>query len=442
MSTAAGQNFDFARAQKYTKTVYADKVNRLIPEDLDIIAKDAPFAAKDKQPGDKYYEPVQVSRATGATFNTDGSAFPLNKGLASKVENAELRGSEILLRDMLSYAIMNRAMSGDMATTAGRRAFVSATKEIFLGLAESGAFFREAMLLYGGGPNADASLATVESTTSSVTTTLVVVISAATWATALWVGNEGAEYDLYNGATIINTAGTAAARDNVFVLTQVDPNTRTLTFSSHATNVTAAASAAGYVFFFAGQRTKDMIGIQAACGATTLWNISTATYALWKPQTISAGNGQLTFEVLMAGAARIADVGFHGTINQYVSPRGWQDLIDDQAALIRHTDGSMSGKNGGKVRIGATDIEYVTQTGTLKIKAHKLIKGGFSFGLPEGECMRIGSTDLTFEQPGFGKMISDLPDNAGIQARIYTDQAFFCRKPKAMLMINNIVNSR
>jgi hypothetical protein len=78
----------------------------------------------------------------------------------------------------------------------------------------------------------------------------------------------------------------------------------------------------------------------------------------------------------------------------------------------------------------------------MKIKAHKLIKNGFSFGLPDGECMRIGSTDLTFEQPGFGKMISDLPDNAGVQARIYTDQAFFCRKPKAMLQITGITNSR
>ena len=441
MTSAAGQNFDFARAQKYTKIVYADKVNRLIPEDLDIIAKDCSFVEKDKQPGDKYYEPVQVSRATGVTFNNDGSAFTLNKGLASKVENAELRGSEILLRDFISYAIMNRAMSGDMNTQAGRRAFVSATKETFLGLAESGAFFRESMLLYGGGANASASLATIESTTSSTGTTLVVVVSTATWATSLWVGNENAEYDIYNGSTQINTAGTAAARDNVFVLTSVDPSTRTLTFTSNATNVTAAASAANYVIFFAGQRTKDMVGIQAAFSETTLWNISTSTYALWKPQSLSAG-GQLTFEVLMAGCAKIAEIGYHGTINQYVSPRAWQDLIDDQAALIRHTDGTMTDKKGGTVRIGATGIEYVTQTGTMKIKAHKLIKNGFSWGLPDGECMRIGSTDLTFEQPGFGKMISDLPDQAGVQARIYTDQAFFCRKPKAMLQITGITNSR
>lgn len=442
MTSATGQNFDFARAQKYTKTVYADKVNRLIPEDLDIIAKDCPFVEKEKQPGDKYYEPVQVSRATGVTFNTDGSAFALNKGLASRVENAELRGSEILLRDTLSYAIMNRAMSGDMNTQAGRRAFVSATKETFLGLAESGAFFREAMLLYGGGAGADASLATVESVTTATGTTLAVVITAATWATSLWVGNENAEYDLFNAGSIVNTAGTAAARDNVFVLTQVDPSSRTLTFSSIAANVTAANASAGYLFFFAGQRTKDMIGVQAACAISgSLWNISNTTYALWKAQSLAAG-GQLTFEVLMAGCAKIAEIGYHGTINQYVSPRAWQDLIDDQAALIRHTDGTMTDKKGGTVRIGATAIEYVTQTGTMKIKAHKLVKGGFSFGLPDGECMRIGSTDLTFEQPGFGKMISDLPDNAGVQARIYTDQAFFCRKPKAMLQITGITNSR
>ncbi len=436
MGASAGQNFDFTRAQKLTKTVYAPKVLRMIPDDLDIIAKDCPFTQKDKL-GDKYYVPVQVSRATGVTFNADGSAFAINKGLASKFENAELRGTEILLRDSISYKTLNAAGAGDLSSDAGKRAYVGATKEVFLGLAESGGFFREAMLLYGGGANADASLATVEATTGTSGTTLVLTISAATWAAAMWVGNENAEYDIYSGATKRNTAGSASARTDVYVLTSVDVANRKLTLESEAaTNV--ANVVANDVLWFAGQRTKDMIGIQAACSISgTLWNISNSTYALWKPQTVSAGSGQLSFEILMEALARVANIGYHGTINMYVSPRGWQDLVDDQVALIRYQE-----LKGGQVVVGADDIMYKSQTGTLKIKAHKLVKGGFAFGLPEGQCSRIGSTDLTFEQPGHGKMLDTLPDNAGIQARIYTDQSFFCNMPKAMIMINNIVNSR
>lgn len=435
MGASAGQNFDFTRAQKLTKTVYAPKVLRMIPEDLDIIAKDCPFSTKDKL-GDKYYVPVQVSRATGITFNADGSSFTLNKGLASKFENAELRGAEILIRDQISYKTLNAAGAGDMSTDAGKRAYVGATKEVFLGLAESGGFVREAMLLYGGGPNANASLATIENTTGTASTTLVVQITAKTWAPALWVGNENAEYDIYSGATKRNSAGSASARTDVYVLTNVDVANRKLTFESEAaTNV--ANVVANDVLWFAGQRTKDMIGIQAAFSETTLWNISTSSYALWKPQTVDAQNAQLSFELLMDALARVANIGYHGTINLYVSPRGWQDLVDDQVALIRYQE-----LKGGQVVVGADDIMYKSQTGTLKIKAHKLVKQGFAFGLPEGQCNRIGTTDLTFEQPGHGKMLDTLPDNAGIQARIYTDQAFFCNMPKAMIMINNIVNSR
>lgn len=435
MGASTGQNFDFTRAQKLTKTVYGPKVLRMIPEDLDIIAKDCPFSTKDKL-GDKYYVPVQVSRATGVTFNSDGSAFTLNKGLASKFENAELRGAEILIRDSISYKTLNAAGAGDMSTDAGKRAYVGATKEVFLGLAESGGFMREMMLLYGGGANASASLATVENTTGTASTTLVVQITAKTWAPAMWVGNENAEYDIYSGATKRNSAGSASARTDVYVLSNVDVANRKLTFESEAaTNVANVVT--NDVLWFAGQRTKDMIGIQAAFAETTLWNISTSTYALWKPQSISAGDAQLSFELLMDALARVANIGYHGTINLYVSPRGWQDLVDDQVALIRYQE-----LKGGQVVVGADDIMYKSQTGTLKIKAHKLVKGGFAFGLPDGQCNRIGSTDLTFEQPGHGKMLDTLPDNAGIQARIYTDQSFFCNTPKAMIMINNIVNSR
>ncbi len=434
MSLATAQSADFSRFQKLTKTVYANKLVSMLPDDVSIIANDCPFQGAEKGPGDVYSQPVTLTRPMGITFNNDGSAFALRKGLASLPADAQIRGSEILIRDQISYGIMQRALKADVGTDSGKRAFVNATKHVFAGLSESGAFVRELALLYGGGTAVGASLATISAVSDS-SGTLTATISADTWVPAMWMGCENGEYDVYTGSTRRSSAGTDAARTNVFVLTSVAPATRQIVLTSHATNT--AAVQVGDVIFFAGQRATDMVGIQAACATSgTLWNISNSTYALWKPQTLAVG-GQLTFEAVMAGFAKISEVGFAGTSNLYVSPRTWQDLVDDQAALVRHSE-----SNGGKVKMGYSSIEYVSSTGTVRVKPHKLIKPSVAFALPEGHCMRIGSTDLTFEQPGFGKMLSELPDNAGIQARIYTDQAFFCDTPKAMLSFTSITNSR
>jgi hypothetical protein len=433
MSSAAGQALDYSRANAYLKEIYAPKVEDMVPE-IDRIAKSVPFVTGDKVLGRFYHQPVKLTKSMGVTFWNDGSAAALNKGLAPLVADALLQGSEILVRDTMSYDIMQAALSGG-GGKAGAKAFVQATSDTMMNLTKSASFFREMGLLYGGGVGADASIATIETIVSFVTTTLVVTITAATWATAIWAGCENGEYDLYSGATKRNAAGTALARDNVYVLTSISPATRQLTFSSIAANV--AAAVIGDTFSFAGSRTKDMVGIQAACALTgTLWNISKTSYYLWNPQVVPVG-GQLSFEAILGGTAKVADVGFDGVLNINVSTQGFQDLANDQTALVRHAD-----QKGGTVTMGYENIEYYSQTGKIRIKPHRLVKNGFAFGIPEDECVRVGTTDITYEMPGYGKMIRELEDTAGVEVRNYTNQAFFCKHPAYMVYYTGITNSR
>lgn len=434
MTVSAGQALDYSRANAYLKEIYAPKVEDMVPE-IDRIAKAVPFVTGEKVLGRFYHQPVKLTKSMGVTFNNTGSAFALNKGLAPLVADALLQGSEVLVRDTMSYAMMQRALSGGSGK-GGAKAFVAATQDTMMNLTKSGSFFREVALLYGGGTGADANLGTVESITSAVTTSLVIVVSAATFATALWAGCENGEYDIFSAAgTKRNAAGTAAARDNVFVLVGVTPATRTLSFTSIAANVAAVVIAD--LLFFAGARTLDMVGIQAACAITgTLWNISKASYFLWNNQTVAVG-GQLSFEAILSGTAKVADVGFDGALNIYVSTQGFQDLANDQTALVRHAD-----QKGGTVTMGYETIEYYSQTGKMRIIPHRLVKNGVAFGLPDDECVRVGSTDLTFEQPGYGKMVRELEDVAGCEVRQYADQAFFCKHPAYMIYYTGIVNSR
>lgn len=434
MTATTGQNFDFARANALLKQTYAERVQDMVP-DSDKIAKECDFIEAERQPGLQYNQPVILTREMGATFNDDGSVFRLNKPLARNELNATIQGNEFVLRRAVSYGILNRALKGNTNTKAGMRAFVSATKDTMEALTKGASFFREAQLLYGGGAGVGAALGTVDTITSAVTTTLTIKLAPKDWATALWVGSEGGEYDFYAAnATKKNTFGSTS--DTVYKLTSAVPSIYTLVFTSHASNVSAVAT--GDQIFFAGARAKEALGFVGACLTQTgnLWGINTSQYALWKPQT-TAVNGALTFERIMGGVAKVADIGFVGDINVHVCPNSWQDMNDDQAALVTHAK-----EAGGKVQLGFEEIVFWGQTGRVVIKPNIYMKRGLALGLPDGLCTRVGSSDISFTMPGFGKMVRELEDYAGVETRMYWDQAPFCKAPAFMHLWTDITNTQ
>jgi hypothetical protein len=439
MPTTSGTNFDFARAEALTKYVYADKFEELAP-DSDKTAKEFEFVPAAQKLGRKFYQPVEMSRSTGATFNRDGSAFALNRSRAPQELTAEIVGCETLIRETASYAMMTRALEGAAkGGKAGLKAFVQATQSVFNRLAKGGSYFRECNLLYGAGETPTTSsggLGIVESITTASGTQLTVKLTVASWATAIWAGSEGGAFDIYSPAGVKrNAAGTD--EQSVYVLSSaaggVSPSTYELTFASINANVVAVAP--GDVIFFEGARTKECLGVIDAASQTTLWGISTTQYNLWKPRTIPIA-GQLSFETVMEATAQLADIGFTGTLNAHVSPAGWKDIMDDQAALVRWQN-----KSGGKVELGFEEVSYVGQTGRVNIKPNIYIKRGICPIFPEGHCKRVGSTDFTFMMPGFGKMLRELDGVAGVEARTYADQAPFINHPSFYALLTGVTNS-
>ena len=437
MTATTGQTYGVVQADATLKQVYADKIIDMCPSSH-LLAEDIDFVSADKENGNYYNQPVHLSYELGLTFNSDGSPFALNKGQSPTELNAQIRGSEIVNRVTMSYGLLNRAMKGDTSTRAGMKSFINATKYKMQALIGGMSFAREAMLLYGGGSGANSALATVSATTGSASTTLVVTVAVADWAAALWVAcasaTAGLECDIYSsGGTKRNTAGTGAT--TIYKLTAVDAVNYKLTFTSEAATNVATVVATDQIFF-AGSRVTGMLGFIGACQTTSsFWGIDPVANPLWKPQQTVVG-GALTFEAIMQGCTKVADIGFDGKLNVYVSPAGWQDLADDQAAMINYAQ-----KSNGKISMGFEELQFRSQTGIIAIKAHKLMKRGLALGLPDGECMRIGSTDITTTMPGVGKMLRELEDTAGVEARCYTDQAPFCQKPAFMHLWSGIVNS-
>lgn len=432
MTVSTGTNADFARGFELLKRVYADKVEDLVPES-DRLSKDIPFISADKQPGQDYYQPVTLTREAGATFWNDGSVKTLNQPLAALEQSASIRGCEIAVRAALSYKFLHSALKQLDGTRAGARAFVNATKDRFEKLTKGASYFRECTLLYGGGPSALSNLGVVLNVTGSATTNLVVQMEAKDYASAIWTGSEGAEFDIFSSAGVKrNAAGTGST--TVFKMSGCDPSTYRVTFTSDAANV--AAVVATDQIFFAGARTNDCVGLIAAANTQTgnLWGISVSSYALWKPTLIPV-NGSMTFTAVAEMGGIVASTGFYGDFDLYVNPATYADICNDQTALVTHTT-----KSSGSVTIGFDDVTFKTQAGTTSVKVHPYMKRGVALGLPRDYVMRVGATDLTHTMPGYGKMFRELENAAGVEMRLYTDQAPFVKNPHYMVLFTNITN--
>lgn len=437
MTLASGQYLDLSRFQNNLKRVYADKEEVLVPEET-TLAKLIPFTSGAERIGDDYAMPFVMTREGGVTFkggSGSGGVYQLRRPRATATERALISGCETTIRTAMSYKTLTSAMTDTGSKEGNKRAFVSATKFAMANLMRSASYFRELSMLYGGGASQVTNLGVIETVTDG-TGTLTVTLTAATWCTALWAGSEGLEYDIYTSSTKRNSAGTDANGDTVYKLTTVTPSTRTLVFTSHATNT--AAAAISDTLLFAGAYTQECLGLFGACVTSgTVWNISNSTYYLWKPKAVTV-TGAANFECLQEGCAKAAEIGYSGTIHVLANPYTFQDICNDMSALVRITD-----KTSGEVTFGIDKPVFKGQTGLVKLHSYKYMKQGEMLGLPEDASVRVGSTDITLNLPGDkGQMVRHLEDYTGVEIRAFSDQAPFVEMPGALIRWSGITNTK
>lgn len=400
----------------FFKEQYADKLKDLIPEGLKIINAIG-FAAKEKQGGNLFHQPVILGMEHGVTFaSSDEDAFNLLPAVAGQIKDAQVRGNPMVMRSILGYAAASRAMKG------GSASFMEATKYLVSNMLRSMSKKLEIQMLYG-----QVGYAAV-GTTVLVGTPTVISIAAAEWAPGIWAGAEGMPIDIYD-ATLTTLRGS-------FVVSSVDMDLRTVTVS---TSAFAAGVLATDVIFHKGAKDHEFAGIHKILTQTTgvLFNINVGSYNLFKGNSYPV-SGALSFTKLTKGAARPVEKGLDTKLTVYVNPRGWADLLNDQAALRKY-DSSYSPM---KVENGSKAILFHSQNGDLEIVPSIYIKEGYAYGLALEDWSRVGSSDITFKRPGQGEdFFRDLENSAGYEMRLYTDQAVFCCAPGKNVIFTGIVNA-
>ena len=397
----------------FFKETYAEKLGELIPDGVKLLNK-IKFMSKDKQPGNLYHQPVILGLEHGVTFaGSDEDAFNLNAPVAGQVKDAQVKGSPAVLRSLLGYVAASRAALG------GQKAFMDATKFLVANMLRSMAKKMEIQMLYGQMGYA--------AVASAVTT--AVTISTAEWAPGIWAGAEGMPIE------IRNAAGSTSRGE--FKVVSVNMDTRVITLNADAA---AAGVVATDVIWHKGAYGNEFPGIHKilSLSSGTLFNIDVGTYNLFRGNIYSAGAAALSFTKLNLAAARAVEKGLEGPLVAMVNPRAWANMLSDQAALRRY-DGSYS---AAKMENGGEKLMFHSQNGLIEIEPSIYVKEGYAYLLSIEDWFRVGSTDMTFKRPGQGEeFFRDLENSAAYELRLYTDQAVFCMRPAANVLITGIVNS-
>lgn len=427
-------NLDFSSLTGVFKEAYGSKIADNIP-DSSIVTRMTEFQKGEKMLGNLYHVPVKVQANVGATYNSDGSAFTILAALPMLTKDAQIRGSEILIPGPVSYATITRS--------AGKNSFgramdlmiddlrKSMRKRVELGLLWGGATLSSAIPSGAGLGNTTAG--SVTATSSTVTT---IIIDLAHWAPGIWAGLTGAQVNFY---VVSSGALVSSSADAIFTITSVNMTTRAVAFTGTTTGSTAlvTAAAAALAPMFRGAIGVEMTGLyKIISNTTTLFNVDGSTYEQWQGNTYSAGSAQLTFEKLQDAVAVLNGRGLEEDVTVLVAPTTYAKL-NSELAGARVLDSSYDKSKG---KNGVEAIEFFGSNGKIQVVSHPYMKESFAMILPMDHVYRIGSTEPTFQPVPGADNVFHQNSTAGVEVRVYTDQAVFVDAPSYCCLITGIVN--
>lgn len=414
------------------KEVYGD-LQEVVPS-FAILQKRIKFNQAQKE-GKNYKVGVLLTREAGISY---GETATLVGVTTADADDAYLNGSPMTLQAAYSYRIAQ-------AMSESKQAFIDISSLKMQSMVESMAHRVEVEMLYGG-----SQLATTDSEQDSVcavtaTSQAIIPITAASWAAGIFAGSEGSWVSFFTSADG-TTASSAAGNDssntvNKFQIAAVDPSAKTITVKTkdgtEAAHLVTEIEGAAYDVRWYGAITNESVGLKSICSNTgTLWNISGASYAQWKGNSINVG-ADLTLKGILKAAAVACGRGLLGNAVCIVSPLTFAYLSAEQSAYRKYNDG----KSIKAAENGVDSLRFFAPNGVVEVLPHACCKNGDAFLFPIEKAQRVGSTDVTFRCPVSGEMILHSATQPVFEVRAYSDQALFLPAPAHCVYMYGITQS-
>jgi len=389
------------------KKVYSDGIIFALPE-FSIMQKLVPFQ-KGNRIGKSYNSSIVVSDEHGFAYGAADETVTLATEIAATLKEITVDGAQIVGQASLNYDAASRSVASEAA-------FMDAGHLVIQNLLTSHSKKLEASLLYGR-----RGIGTVSSLSSQD-----IILTAASWSDGLMMGLINCIIDVYqsDGTTL---------RAGDLTVSAVDPSTYTLTVTGTTTGIVSTD-----LVFFDKSNGKECFGLDyIATNTGSLFGLSAASYPAWKAQTYSCSSAPLTMSKVLAGAAQAnARGGLSEETVLLVHPSSWNNLNNDQSALVVQDSSKSQASNG------FDEIVYRGVTGKIKVISHPCVKRGEAFLFAPKNIKRIGSQDIDNQTPGRQDEI--FLHSATLSAylvRSYSNQAIFAEKPAQIVKYTSIVPS-
>jgi hypothetical protein len=392
------------------KEQYLSKGLQDVRPDFTVLMSTVPFVGGSEKAGSELIWPVVTSREHGFTaLGQNGAIVDLKKATKARTAQAKVVSYPFMGRTQIDNVSISRAKQGPQA-------FVNALEYKISNLQESFVILNEQELLYGGSGLGKVAAGTTASldTVGDVGT---VVLDESEFADHIWIGCEDMELE--------SAAGKAKVR-----VTGYDIEARTLEV---VVIEAGTALAVGDLLHRNGFRENVGPGLQTLFSQTsgTLLGIAQASNPLWRVNQ-STSVGLLSFEKVADAVAKAVGRGLAEKLTLHVHPLVFASLMPDFNTL-KDTGANYKSRifttssEVKKMEHGVYGITFIVGSVEVVLVANPFIKIGHAFGVADGELMRCGSTDITYKIPGEEqeKYFHRLPDIAGLELRVFSDQALF-----------------
>ena len=382
-------------------------VQRLAPmKDADIV-------------GRKFLLPVALTFELGVTYG-DGSVYAMNASIAAVYEEIDVDPTPVSLRTRVSLSAANRWKAGSEKSVINNVAIRAGQMK------KSLEKFAEISILHGRTGIGVVSAVSDSSGTNTVT------ISDATWAPGIWAGMTGASLDAFDANNTTQQNSNA-----LYTLGAVNFTNKTVVIVGHTSDT--ADLAPTDIFYFLGANGSEMYGLKYQLDTSgSVFGINSATYDLWKANELNVGGALTMAKILEGQAAAVGKGGLDEDVCLLVSPKTYESLNDDLAAL-REFDSSYKTEKGES---GHNGICYHGQAGKIEIISHPYMMEGDAFSFPKAQLRRVGASDIDFmkdEDGGYFRSL-DITGFAGYQASGYFEFQVVLTEPAKCVLYSGIVN--
>ena len=439
---AAGSGLDNMLKEQYLSKGLQD-----VRPDFTVLMSTVPFVGGSEKAGSELVWPIVTSREHGFTaLGQNGAISDLRK--ATKARTAQAR--------VVSYPFMGRTQIDNVSISRakqGPQAFVNALEYKISNLQESFVILNEQELLYGGSglgqvapvgiaaPPADVrpkplksaanqadlgSASLQDSVTVAAGNWIEILLDESEFADHVWISSEDMELETAGASGVVVRVDSydIDARKIVCVVVADGGGTLSAGDALHRSGF-LGNTGAGLQYLFSN---TSLTGTGVGAG---LLGIDQTKNPLWRVNQ-AANTGLLSFEKVADAVARAVGRGLAEKLTLHVHPMVFASLMPDFNTLKASGSDYKSrifttSSEVKKMEHGVYGITFIVGSVEVVLVANPFIKIGHAFGVADGELMRCGSTDITYKIPGEDqeKYFHRLPDVAGLELRVFSDQALF-----------------